>query len=325
MVAFASIGSRRPDGIRGFLDMKTYRDIQGDGGSDILGQVLAQRDRIGANLSTVGRLLGVGSGKGGVGKSTLTTLLALELTRRGLSCAILDADLNGPSQAQLAGVPLAPPMPGERGLLMPRGKGGFGVVSLGSLLPPREAFELPTVAHGDSYTWRATREFTLLGELLAGVEWGRLDLLLVDLPPGAERAVQYAEALGPDLGFVLATVPSDLSRGVVARAIAALRRTPNPLLGYVENMSGYYCRGCAEMRPLFTEGGSAEEALVGLARLGSLPFDPELAGLCDRGLEGVPAGPVADSVRGIADRLLATLAQVGGAHPVAAGDSEEAS
>ncbi|HVS66228.1 MAG TPA: P-loop NTPase [Thermoanaerobaculia bacterium] len=303
--------------------MKTYRDIDGDGGSDILGQVVAQRGRIAANLSGVKRLVGVGSGKGGVGKSTLTTLLALELTRRGRECAILDADLNGPSQAQLAGVPSAPPVPGELGLLMPRGRGGFGVVSLGSLLPPREAFSLPSVAEGDSYVWRATREFTLLGELLAGVEWGRLDVLLIDLPPGAERAVQYAEALGPQLRFVLATIPSDLARGVVARSVDALKRTPNPLLGYVENMSGYYCHGCNAVRPLFASApGREHRDPIGLERLGSLPFDPVLAEQCDRGLAGSPGGPVGLAVAEIAEKLLARLDESAPAGAVAAGAEE---
>ena len=302
--------------------MKTYRDIQGDGGSDVLGQVVAQRGRIASNLSGVGRLLGVGSGKGGVGKSTLTTLLALELTRRGRACAILDADLNGPSQAQLAGVPLAPPVPGERGLLMPRGRAGFGVVSLGSLLPAAEALELPSVAAGDSYVWRATREFTLLGELLAGVEWGRLDVLLLDLPPGAERAVQYAEALGAQLGFVLATIPSDLARGVVARSVDALKRTPNRLLGYVENMSGYYCGGCDQVRPLFAAGCDRPELTIGLERLGSLPFDPELARRCDQGLEEVPSGPVGAAVSAIAEKLLMMLDRSANVGAVAAGCEE---
>ncbi|HVS15175.1 MAG TPA: P-loop NTPase [Thermoanaerobaculia bacterium] len=284
--------------------MKSYRDIQGDGGSDVLGQVIAQRARIAENLSGVGRMVAVGSGKGGVGKSTLTALLALALRSRGHTCAILDADLNGPSQAQLAGLRVAPPVPGERGLLMPRGRGGFGVVSLGSMLASQQALELPSVARGDSHVWRATREFALLGELLAGVEWGRLEVLLIDLPPGAERAVQYAETLGPELAFVLATIPSDLARGVVARSVTALSATPNLLVGYVENMSGYYCRECDAVRPLFGGVGGAK---IDLQRLGAVPFDAELAARCDQGLEALPPGPVADAVDDIARQLMSAL------------------
>jgi ATP-binding protein involved in chromosome partitioning len=206
--------------------------------------------------------------------------LAEALRARGGRIAILDADLNGPTQARLGGLRAAPIVPGPRGRVPPKTASGIGVVSMGALFPESEAVDFATVASGDSYVWRATRECSAFGDLLAGVGWGPLDFLLVDLPPGAERTFQYAEYLGSAAAFVLVTFPSDVSRGVVSRAVAALRKAPNRILGYVENMSGYYCDGCDDVRPLFT--GSATVPLD-LPLLGAVPFDPELAAACDRG------------------------------------------
>src|SRR5262249_61199359 len=152
---------------------------------------------------------------------------------------------------------------------------------MGALVPESEAVDFDSVASGDSYVWRAIREFSAFGDLLAGVHWGALDFLLVDLPPGAERTFQYAEFLGEAAAFVLVTIPSDVSRGVVSRAIAAMRKTPNRILGYIENMAGYYCESCDDVRPLFSD--SATIALD-VPCLGAVPFDPELAPACDPAL-----------------------------------------
>ena len=231
--------------------MKRYHDIVGDGGSRILEQVAEQRTRITDGLAGVRHLVAVGSGKGGVGKSTLTLHLAGALRARGLRIAILDADFNGPSQARMAGVQGALFVPGSHKVALPRTKNGIAVFSMGSLIPESEALEFESAAHGESHTWRATKEFALLGEILGSFEWGALDLLMFDLPPGAERTVQYADFLGPRTSFLLVTIPSEVARGVVARSVAALSKGPNRLLGYVENMSGYYCRDCNDIKPLF--------------------------------------------------------------------------
>ena len=231
--------------------MKRYHDIVGDGGSRILEQVAEQRTRITDGLAGVRHLVAVGSGKGGVGKSTLTLHLAGALRARGLRIAILDADFNGPSQARMAGVQGALFVPGSHKVSLPRTRNGIAVFSMGSVIPESEALEFESAAHGESHTWRATREFALLGEILGSFEWGALDLLMFDLPPGAERTVQYADFLGPRTSFLLVTIPSEVARGVVARSVAALSKGPNRLLGYVENMSGYYCRDCNAIKPLF--------------------------------------------------------------------------
>ena len=194
--------------------MKSYHDIVGDGGSDVLEQVRAQEESVARSLAGVRNLVAIGSGKGGVGKSTVTMQLACALRQRGLAVSILDADLNGPCQARLGGLRESVLIPGERGASIPKTRDGIGVVSMGSLVPEPRAVEFETVAAGASHTWRATKEFTILRELLAGMDWGQLDYLLVDLPPGVERIVQYAELLGPEAMFVLVGIPSDVARGV---------------------------------------------------------------------------------------------------------------
>jgi ATP-binding protein involved in chromosome partitioning len=291
--------------------MKRYHDIVGDGGSRILEQVAEQRTRITDGLAGVRHLVAVGSGKGGVGKSTLTLHLAGALRARGLRIAILDADFNGPSQARMAGVQGALFVPGSHKVALPRTRNGIAVFSMGSVIPESEALEFESAAHGESHTWRATREFALLGEILGSFEWGALDLLMFDLPPGAERTVQYADFLGPRTSFVLVTIPSEVAHGVVARSVAALSKgpfdgaqgRPNRLLGYVENMSGYYCRDCNAIKPLF---GSSGPSGLEIPCLGTVPFDPELARHCDLGIPfaALHETPVGRALEQIAQRLV---------------------
>ncbi len=305
--------------------MKSYHDIAGDGGSRVLEQVAEQRTRITDGLAGVRHLVAVGSGKGGVGKSTLTLHLAGALRARGLRIAILDADFNGPAQARMAGVQAAlfvpPPSPkgfgvagGSQKVALPRTKNGIAVFSMGSLVPESEALEFESVAHGESHTWRATREFALLGEILGAFEWGALDLLMFDLPPGAERTVQYADFLGPRTSFLLVTIPSEVARGVVARSVAALSKGPNRILGYVENMSGYYCRDCNAIKPLFAspepfDAAQGRPSGLEIPCLGTVPFDPELARHCDTGspLAELPETPVGRALGHVAQQLLDSL------------------
>jgi ATP-binding protein involved in chromosome partitioning len=260
----------------------------------------------------------VGSGKGGVGKSTLTFHLASALRARGLRIAILDADFNGPSQARMAGVQSAVFVPppsasgvagGNQRMSLPRTSNGIAVFSMGSLIPESQALDFESAAHGESHTWRATKEFALLGEILRSFEWGTLDVLMFDLPPGAERTVQYADYLEPRTSFLLVTIPSEVSRGVVGRSVAALAKGPHRVLGYVENMSGYYCRDCNAIKPLFV---SSEPAGLEIPCLGTVPFDPELARSCDQGIplaarRETPVGLALDRIaEGLLERLDST-------------------
>jgi Mrp family chromosome partitioning ATPase len=141
---------------------------------------------------------------------------------------------------------------------------------------------------------------------------------MFDLPPGAERTVQYADFLGPRTSFLLVTIPSEVARGVVARSVAALSKGPNRLLGYVENMSGYYCHDCAAIKPLFVSPDQPPEPFdatqgrpwgLEIPCLGTVPFDPELARRCDRGipLAELPDTPVGQALEQVAQQLLDSL------------------
>jgi ATP-binding protein involved in chromosome partitioning len=288
--------------------MRSYSQIEGDGGSGVAEQIADLEAAIARRMAGIRHVVAVGSGKGGVGKSTLTRQLGAVLAAAGKRVGILDADMNGPSQALLGGVRDVPPLPGEEGLLVPISRDGLKILSVGSLLAEGEALSWPSTSPRHSHVWRATRELAKLAELLAAVHWGPLDMLLVDLPPGPERTAQFADFLGPRAAVLLVSIPSALARGVVARSVSALAALPNRLLGHVENMSGYACAGCGTVRPLFPE--SREAAELALPCLGRVPFDPQLAALSDEGraiTEVAEASPVAAALAEVARNLIHAL------------------
>jgi ATP-binding protein involved in chromosome partitioning len=262
--------------------MKTYAQLKGDGGSKIIEQVSLFKAQIKNNCKGIKHQIAIASGKGGVGKSTITMQLAYALAKRDQRVAVFDADFNGPSLARLSGVGLQPVIPGKTGLVMPKTKTGIGVVSMGTTLPEGTPLDFIDVSGSESQVWRATKEFATFTEILKSVEWGDLDFLLFDLPPGAERTFQFAEFLGPQVNFILVTHSSELSQGVVARAITKLQRKGTRILGYIENMKGYHCPHCQTLQPLFPDEKSSS---LTIPKLGEIPFDPGLATACDQGLD----------------------------------------
>jgi ATP-binding protein involved in chromosome partitioning len=270
-----------------------HSQIPGDGGSQVAEQIADLESRIAQRMAKIRHVVAVGSGKGGVGKSTLTRQLAAVLVASGQRVGILDADLNGPSQARLGGVEGIPPLPGDDGMVLPRSREGVPILSVGSLVGEGTALVWSGIETGHTHVWRATREFANLAELLASIDWGTLDLLLVDLPPGPERTAQFVEFLGPRAAVLLVSIPTALAHGVVARSIDALRHLPNPIVGYVENMTG-----------LFAE----EPAPLKIPCLGRVRFDSQLAQLCDRGVSVTEVDTaVRPALEAIATELLQRL------------------
>lgn len=262
--------------------MKRYREIAGDGGSDIAAQVRDQRARLAARLSGVGDVLAVVSGKGGVGKSTLTANLAACLARDGRRVGVLDADLNGPTMAKMLGVRGRRLAVGAAGVVPPEGALGIRVMSMDLLLPSDDAplaWDAPTQA--EAHTWRGSMEANALREFLADTDWGVLDALVIDLPPGTDRLATVAALVPALAGTVLVTIPSDVSRLVVRRSITAAAHTGAPVLGLVENMAGIFPG----------PGGEELAAAAGIPFLGSVPFDPALAVAGDRGAPLVASEP----------------------------------
>jgi ATP-binding protein involved in chromosome partitioning len=163
----------------------------------------------------------------------------------------------------------------------------------------------------DAHTWRGTMEANALREFLADTAWDALDLLLLDLPPGADRLPTVADLLPGLTGAVVVTIPSEVSHLVVTRSIALAREVGVPLLGLVENMAGYACPGCGAVGTLFTgPGGERTAAALGIPFLGAVPFDPRLAAAADRGRPFVlehPGSPTGQALREIATGLAGAL------------------
>lgn len=265
--------------------MKSYRDIQGDGGSNIVGQVAAQQARLAARMASIRATVAVVSGKGGVGKSSVTANLAAALTARGLAVGVLDADLNGPSLGKMLGVRGQALRVEADGVRPAVSADGIRVLSMDLLLPGDDTpvvWDAPTQA--DAHTWRGSMEGTALREFLTDTAWGTLDVLLLDLPPGAERLPTLLDLLPGLTGAVVVTIPSGVSHLVVRRAMTLARERGARLLGLIENMAGYVCPTCGALGPLFDgPGGEVTAAQHGLPFLGRVPFDPRLAAAADRG------------------------------------------
>ena len=281
--------------------MKRYRDIVGDGGSNIVGQVEAQQARLGARLREVKAIVAVVSGKGGVGKSSITANLAGPFALTGARVGVLDADLNGPSMATMLGVRGRTLAVGAEGVEPPAGALGIRVMSMDLLLADDATpltWAAPTQA--EAHTWRGTMEANALREFLADTAWGALDVLLIDLPPGTDRLATIVGLVPVLAGTVIVTIPSDVSRLIVRKSITVAAAAPAPILGLVENMAGAF-------------PGDGAEALArdsGVPFLGRVPFDAALAVAADAGRPYVavaPATPAALAISAIADRLRETL------------------
>ncbi|MBI4611225.1 MAG: P-loop NTPase [Candidatus Rokubacteria bacterium] len=293
--------------------MKRYGDIVGDGGSGIVGQVEEQLRRLNERLARVRRVLAVISGKGGVGKSSVTANLAAAFAREGLAVGVLDADLNGPSIAKMLGVRGRSLPVVADGVLPPETTQGIRVMSMDLLLPSDETpltWEAPTQA--ESHVWRGNMEANALREFLADTAWGSLDLLLVDLPPGADRLTTVAGLVPSLSGAIVVTIPSEVSHLVVKKSVSVARAMNVPVLGLLDNMAGYVCGACGALGPLFQgPGGERMAAELGIPFLGAIAFDPRVAVAGDRGVPLVaefPESPATRAFVAIANRIKAALA-----------------
>lgn len=290
--------------------MKNYNDIATDGGSDVMGQVAEQHDRLGQRLKQIGSMIAVMSGKGGVGKSTVTASLADALTRRGIRTGVLDADLNGPCMARMMGVPDFKPSPKNGSMTAARNEFGIPVMSMGMFLPDERT---PLVWDANSqrgaYTWRSMVEMSALRELLSDTDWGDLDMLLIDLPPGAERLQNLVDLLPNLAGTIVVTTPSVVAVKVVGRSISMATDITNvEVVGVIENMSVVVCSACGHQDKFFGETSIVEDlaAAHDVPYLGEIPFDHRLADCLDHGqsyLQTHRSKPAATAILSIAERV----------------------
>jgi len=218
------------------------------------------------------RLIAVGSGKGGVGKSTLSTNLAIALARSGRKVGLVDADIYGPSQPRLLGVEGRRPDARDKSLIPVPTAWGVPVLSMGNLIEPDRAI-----------AWRGPMASGALGQLI-DASWGDTELLVVDLPPGTGDVQLTMLQRHRPVGAVIVSTPQDLALIDARRALQLFDQTQVPVIGLVENMSGYVCPHCNEVSDPFGSGGvEAAAAEAGLAFLGRIPLDPAIRRDSDAG------------------------------------------
>lgn len=243
-------------------------------------------------------LIAIGSGKGGVGKSTLTANLAIALARMGKRVGIVDADIYGPSQPTLFGTSQKPQAEKEK--LIPVEVQGIRLLSVGQL-----------VSADTALAWRGPMATSALKQLIDG-DWGDAELILVDLPPGTGDVQLSLVQKSRPAGAVIVSTPQDLSLIDATRAIDLFGKTSVPVLGIIENMAGYQCPHCGENSDPFGQGGAEASAVkLGVPFLGRLPLSTSLREASDAGQPPAAGdGPAAEAFAAIARQLLAELEKV---------------
>ncbi len=224
------------------------------------------------NLPSVRSIVAVASGKGGVGKSTTTTNLAVALAARGLKVGLLDADIYGPSQPRLMGISGKPRSPDGK-VMEPMQNHGVKVMSIGFLLDD----DKPVI-------WRGPMVVSALQQMLRDVAWGELDILLVDMPPGTgDIQLSMAQSV-PLTGAVIVSTPQDIALIDARRGLNMFRRVEVPVFGFVENMSYFSCPHCGGRSDIFGHGGAADEARkLGTDFLGEIPLHIAIRETSDAG------------------------------------------
>jgi ATP-binding protein involved in chromosome partitioning len=231
-------------------------------------------------------IVAVASGKGGVGKSTVTTNLALGLARLGLKVGVLDADIYGPSQPRMLGISGRPTSPdGKR--LNPMENYGIKCMSMGFL-----------VAEDTPMIWRGPMVQSALQQMLRDVEWGELDILVVDMPPGTGDAQLTMAQQVPLTGAVIVSTPQDIALLDARKGLNMFRKVDVPVLGIVENMSVFVCPNCGHESHIFSHGGARREAeRLGMEFLGEIPLHIEIRETSDSGRPVVVSRPEAPNAQ----------------------------
>ncbi len=239
-------------------------------------------------------ILAVGSGKGGVGKSTVSANLAVALARAGKAVGLLDADIHGPSQPRMFGLTKRPASPDGK-TIIPLEAHGVTVMSIGSMLAEEKAV-----------VWRGPMLMGALQQMLMQVAWGEKDVLIVDLPPGTGDVQLSLCQKAEPTGAIVVSTPQDVALIDARKALDAFATLKTPVLGMIENMAVYHCPNCGHESHVFGHGGVAEEAAkMGVPLLGQLPIDLDTRIGGDTG-KPVALGdsPMAQAYAGLARRLI---------------------
>lgn len=241
-------------------------------------------------------VIAVSSGKGGVGKSTVSVNLAVALSLTGAKVGLLDADIYGPNIPMMMGVSKPPEQ--KDGKIAPAESHGVKLISMGFFVPEETAV-----------VWRGPMVHTAIQQLFRDVLWGELDYLLIDLPPGTGDAQLTLTQLVPLTGAVTVTTPQEVALHDVRKGMMMFQKVNVPLLGIVENMSYFLCGHCGERTEIFSHGGGERAAVkLGVPFLGRVPIDPAIRDGGDSGTPIVvadPASPQSAAFREIAQKIIA--------------------
>jgi len=257
-------------------------------------------ERIRRKMENIRFKIAVMSGKGGVGKSMVSTNISVAFSLMGFKTAILDSDFHGPSIPKMLGVEGAE-LVFDNGFKLVETKYGVSVISIGFLLDEKT----PVI-------WRGPMKANALRQFLSDVNWGELDFLVIDLPPGTgDEALSVAQLIPGISGAIIVSIPSDVSRVVVERSVSFARKLDVPVLGIIENMSYFKAPDTGKIYYIFGKGGGrriAEEMNVPF--LGEIPIDPRMATTCDEGVPFIvkyPDAEAAKAIMKIAEKILNTL------------------
>src|SRR2546423_9796896 len=243
-------------------------------------------------IPEVKHCIAIASGKGGVGKSTVSVNLAVALAQTGASVGLMDADVYGPSIPMMMGCQGEYPLTRDQ-KIMPIQRFGLSMMSLGFLLE-----------EGQAVLWRGPMVAGTVKQLLADVDWGPLDYLLVDLPPGTGDAPMTLAQQAPLTGVVIVATPHHVAANIAGKSVQLFRRLNAPIMGVVENMSGFVCTHCGEVTKIFSGlTGSELAAQHEIPFLGSVPLDPVVSDASDGGVPCLISNP--DSVPSAAFREIA--------------------
>jgi len=237
---------------------------------------IAEQEAVARRMVEIDHKILVLSGKGGVGKSTVAANVAASLVMAGNKVGLMDIDIHGPSIPKLLSIKSVPDQ-GETGSIQPAlAFEGLKVMSIGFFLPNRD----------DAVIWRGPMKYKMIQQFLADVEWGKLDYLVVDSPPGTgDEPLSIAQLIGKVDGAVIVTTPQELAVDDVRRSINFCHKLNVPILGVIENMSGFVCPECGHETPIFKQGGgSAMADQMRVPFLGEVPIDPAIVEASDAGV-----------------------------------------
>ncbi len=257
------------------------------------------KDKLSTNLARIKHKIVVLSGKGGVGKSTVATNLAVALSLAGEKVGLLDVDVHGPSVPRLLKLNGELPRFEESGLIPVPWSDKLGVMSVGFLVNSDK----------EAVIWRGPRKTSVIEQFMRDVNWGDLDYLVVDCPPGTgDEPLSVLQRLQPDVQVVVVTTPQEVAVADVRRSISFCRTVGAPILGLVENMSGYVCPHCGQVDDIFAaDGGMNLAAEMDVPFLGRIPLDPQLVKAGDEGnvfVKGVKDTPTAEAISRIVRPIL---------------------